>query len=481
MRAVLDLRRRNGWEAADSGILLWRDNLPWVFLFFIPPLLAAALMFCCIPLRMPLWAAILILWWLKPLFDRPLLHMLGVRFFEQDAPLRRLLKGLGKSLGRGLAGDLLWRRLSPRRSALMPVRLMEKLRPGEIARRRRVLQRGSLNFGCFLTLLGLGLEGMLLGGELLFFHMLSLFPMGPAAWFLNQWDTDRLLFFAYGINYLFTESLYVSMGFGLYINSRVEVEGWDIQLLFRAFLNRKSGRNPGRKPRPAPGAALLLALFLLPGLVRAENAAPEQALREILASPDFGGERDGWGIRFKGGEEKEAAGPVRPSWTEESHEGAARILRAALVLAAAAVILLSIARLWKLRRETPPKTFRQFGPGPSPEKNPGERLRQARFLFARGNIREAWAACLEVFIGACERGGLVSPPEATEYECLDLVRSWSASRGPEKGERVFRDFSLLVSRWVALAYGGILPREGAFEETVNCCSSLLRLPAEDDA
>jgi hypothetical protein len=472
MKAALALRRRNGWEAADSGILLWKDNLPWVFLFFTPLLLAAAPMFFCIPLRMPVWAAILILWWLKPLFDRPLLHLLGLRFFERDVPAGRLFRGLGKSLGRGLAGDLLWRRLSPRRSTVMPIRILEKLRTGEIARRRRILQRGSLNFGPFLTLLGLGLEGMLLGGELLFFHMLSEFPLSPAAWFLGQCDTDRLLFLAYGINYLFTESLYVSMGFGLYINSRVEAEGWDIQLLFRGFLNRKPRRNSPAFP------VLLLALFLLPGFVQAEDAPPEQALREVLASPDFGGERDGWGIRFKERKEEGPVLSVTPFRTEGSNETAARILRLTLILAAAAVILFSIINLRRLRREKPLRKFRQFGTDSSPEKSPEERLERARVFFARGHIREAWAACLGALIGACERGGLVIPPEATEYECLDLVRSWSAFGDPDEGERLFRGFSRLVSRWVALAYGGIRPGEGAFEETVDFCASLLRLPAE---
>jgi hypothetical protein len=474
MKAALDLRRRNGWEAADSGILLWKDNLPWVFLFFTPLLLAVALMIWYIPLRMPVWAAILILWWLKPLFDRPLLHMLGVRFFERDLPVRRLFKGLGKSLGRGLVGDLLWRRLSPRRSAVMPIRILEKPRRGEIARRRRVLQRGSLNFGPLLTLLGLGLEGALLGGELLFFHLLSEFPMGPAAWLLGQYDTDRLLFLAYWINYLFTESLYVSMGFGLYINSRVEVEGWDIQLLFRGFLSRKVPRNPRAVP------ALLLALFLLPGFVRAEDAPPVEALREILASPDFGGERDGWGIRFKERKEEEPVLPAASFRTERSNETAARILRLILILAAVAVILFSLISLRGLRREKPFRKSRQFGTAAPPEKSPEERLGQARVFFARGELREAWAACLGAFIGACARDGHVIPPEATEYECLDLVRSWTASGDPHEEERIFRGFSRLVSRWTALAYGGVRPPEGAFEEAIRFCSSLLRSPAEND-
>jgi hypothetical protein len=35
------------------------------------------------------------------------------------------------------------------------------------------------------------------------------------------------------------------MGFGLYLNSRVEVEGWDIELLFRDFAARRGGLRSG--------------------------------------------------------------------------------------------------------------------------------------------------------------------------------------------------------------------------------------------
>jgi hypothetical protein len=48
---------------------------------------------------------------------------------------------------------------------------------------------------------------------------------------------ERFVFGAYCFNYVLMDSLYVCMGFGLYINSRIEIEGWDIELLFRNFIN----------------------------------------------------------------------------------------------------------------------------------------------------------------------------------------------------------------------------------------------------
>jgi hypothetical protein len=37
---------------------------------------------------------------------------------------------------------------------------------------------------------------------------------------------------------MLVETLYVCMGFSLYINSRIEVEGWDIEITFRSFAEK---------------------------------------------------------------------------------------------------------------------------------------------------------------------------------------------------------------------------------------------------
>jgi hypothetical protein len=47
------------------------------------------------------------------------------------------------------------------------------------------------------------------------------------------------------VNFLVVESIYVCMGFGLYLNSRVEVEGWDLELLFRKFAARRRRGSEG--------------------------------------------------------------------------------------------------------------------------------------------------------------------------------------------------------------------------------------------
>jgi hypothetical protein len=243
------MRRRSLWEAADAGLLLWREHFVWFLPFFALPLWIAAFGFRLLPFFMRPWSY-LFLWWMKPLFDRPVLHIIAVRFFEPRSPARRLFRGLGTSLLRGLGGDVLWRRFSPRRPGSMPIRVLETPPFREMKRRKQALRRGGLDFCVFITILGLVLETALLGGELLFsLIMTELFrpDILPLLWDILA-EIEVFIFAAYCLNYILIESLTVCMGFGIYINSRVEVEGWDIEILLRQF----AASGPQR-PGPASG------------------------------------------------------------------------------------------------------------------------------------------------------------------------------------------------------------------------------------
>ncbi|MDR2028378.1 MAG: hypothetical protein LBP93_02430 [Treponema sp.] len=485
-QGALALRRRSGWEAADSGLLLWRSNWPWFLLFFALPLGGIALgLRLILPAPMRPWAY-LIIWWLKPLFDRSILHVTGLRFFESQAGAARLFRGLGKSLIRGLAGDLLRRRFSPWRASHMPVQVLENLRGRRLRDRRKALIPGGLNFCALLTILGLALEAVLLIGEMVFSLIMAelfrpdLFPSMIGSFM----DLEPLIFVACCFNLVLVESLYVCMGFGLYINSRVEAEGWDIQLLFRNFTEAKKGKKPGR------GGALVLILWmmaLLPLRGYAETAAPQDAqdttegafetLREILQSPDFGGEKEGWGIRFKEKKDPPDFPQLTPApWLEKIKLAFAYTLRTLVILSIAALGVFSLHRLYSLGRERGWAPMKGRNPGenrsgqtpagiPPARKNPASLLDLARDLHSQGRIREAWAACFAGAAAAYTRyRGLCFPPDATEYECLALVRS-SGSTGAG-------GFAELVLCRIDLAYRGLSPEAGAFERALDFCRSL---------
>jgi hypothetical protein len=482
--SVLALRRRSVWEAADSGILLWRESFLYFLPLFVLPVWITAFSLRFIPESFR-WFSWIVLWWLKPFFDRFALHVVSSLFFRtpEQAGFRFVLRGLAGSVFRGLPGDLLWRRFSPFRSARMPLRVLERLRGGQFRDRKRSLATGGLNFCAFLTILGLVLEGGLLGGEAVFFTATAEIFFPDFSWSLwnRLLNAELYAYAAYCFNYILVESLCVCMGFGLYINSRVETEGWDLQILFRKFTCR-----------PAAGAKALLLVFALlvsaaplrageeelvrePKVFFPENFPddiPQEKLNQILESADFGGAEEGWEIQLKNKKEKKPLPEINfAPWVERLREILALVLRALLVLAIAGFAVFTLIRLYRFRRSFRPGIKRggRFYAVPPVSGSPEGLFEKAAEWYALGSVREAWAACLRGSIAAYARYGSLSfPPDATEYGCLELARARFGSEADGFGD--------LVRNWVLLAYGGRIPAPGSFERALEFGRSLKGVP-----
>ncbi|MDR1024403.1 MAG: DUF4129 domain-containing protein [Treponema sp.] len=507
---ILALRRRSLWEAADSGLLLWRRNLGYLIPFFALPFWICAFALLSFSLsktappsgsfgNFPLLRAWFILWWLNPLFDRFILHVVAARYFEPHSSFPGLFRGLAGSICRGLPGDLLWRRFSPWRAAVMPLRVLERAavrsrRTGKrqrVVNRKRALSGGGLHFCIFLTVWCPLLQWILIAGETFFVFLISqqfnLTLPGSG----NPFALGGLYYYTlWCVNYLVVESLYVCMGFGLYLNSRVEVEGWDIELLFRQFA--------GRRRKAGFPALLLFALILIlphpPGIFAQSpvpdsvpgtglllppvvgESMPAESLQEILQS-DMGGERKVWSIRSK--DQDEDTG--RNSFISRFSSPLASFpwlifFRVLLILALAALALSCGIYVYRRRRlalaAKPPESL--VSPQiPAPELL----LEEAGRVYRRGLVREAWALCYRASLEALARYRLIRfPPGATEYRCLALVRHHQGGRDPGGVD----SFAALIRHWVALAYGGVEPPGGAFEEALAWAGSLNRPGAVHD-
>ncbi|GHT91608.1 hypothetical protein FACS1894140_2470 [Spirochaetia bacterium] len=487
---ALALRRRNFWEAADAGLLLWRRDFFYFLPFFAIPFCVCAFALRMLPENIRPWS-IFILWFLKPLFDRPALHVIGVRFFEPQAASARLLRGLGGYLLRGLPGDLLWRRFSPWRSAMMPVRVLEGLKPAHVRQRKRLLSNGGIDFCVLITIWGNILEDILLVGETLFLLMVIELMQDNYITFTSILDffagKELFFFIVYCVNYILIESLYVCMGFGLYINSRVEVEGWDLEVLFRSFLKdspqpvrSNPEKNSGKKKISAAGVlALCLFLFLLvPADAYAETGTadtiPFEILEDIISSKDFGGEKESWGIRFRRRQEEKPRPEINIApWVDMIKEIFAVSLRAFLVLAVLGLMVFSIIHIYRLRAHGGgPFKKRIQAAGLSPDsgsESPEQLLEQARSLYAQTQLREAWAACFAAALSAWSQyRSLFFPPNTTEYGCVALIRGMVPAVNTDEAA----GFAELVRAWVAFAYGGKIPADAAFDKALAFCESL---------
>jgi hypothetical protein len=507
--SAMRLRRRSSWEAADMGILLWQKNWLPILCFFGIPFGIFYLGAAFLP-EDSMTLAMIALWWLKPFFARFALHVVSIRFFEPAAPAAKLFKGLGKTLRRGIVGDLLWRRFSPFRSARMPIIVLEGLKRKERKLRRAALTPRGLDFGFPITLILMGLNFILIAGELTFVY--GIFDLIQPGFLGDFWSSigelSRLNLALSWFNEIFIETLFVCMGFGLYINARVETEGWDIELLFKKYAAEKQTKPAGLRPA-APAArdsaalaargtataiALCLLLFVVPSLVHAQTdernapieeefiippASPENKaiLDKVFESSDFGIENPSKKVQFK---KKEKAENTSDSnfdfeWRDFDmpwlKEAVGIGLRTFLILAIIVVLGFSARYLYR-RRGFPAKKDRlstAYVTGIEAG-DPRLLLEQAAAFHKEGKIREAWAYCFRAFTAAfTKRWGLLFPAESTEYEVLRL----SGGKGGD-------GFKRFVSLWVHFAYGGKDPASGHFEEALESCRQILEPPREKD-
>ncbi|MDR2964799.1 MAG: hypothetical protein LBU88_03385 [Treponema sp.] len=470
------LKRKDAYEAADSGIVLWRKNFAYFIIFFAIPFWICAFAFRMLPGKMQ-YLSWVFMWYLKPFFDRLILHVISIRFFESKATLKRLFKGLGKTLKSGLAGDLLWRRFSPFRSSTMPLRVLEQSTKSinKYSQRKKLLDKGGLGYSFILTFWGLAMEIALLAGEFLFIIMMAntigkKFDFFSTDFIINA----EIYFFAlWCFNYILVETIYVCMGFGVYINSRIEVEGWDIEIIFKGFAEKL------KKKKILGILSIFCLLFIfVPSAVSAQDI-PLEKLEKVLSSPDFGSEKDSWNIRLKNPpEEKENI--VIINYNYNKFLNVLRLifasgLRVFIILASIvlAVIIFFVARRYFKKKNTAIKikpTLTIFSE--IQQEDPQDILKKAVEFYKNSDsdkkyLRMAWGHCTAAAILMFQLyRGIVFPPNATENDCANIVNA------KLEGSDEYKNFRSLIKTWVNFAYAGRIPPDGSFEEAIVFCESL---------
>lgn len=243
------LRPRSSWEAIELGTALVRRHAaaiwrPW-FALTLPVLIVANLVAWSV--GMPALAMLLV-WWLKPVFDRIPLFVLSRAVFGEVPDTRTTLSSAFAGGFRLHAGYLLWRRLTPLRSLVMPIDVLEGGTPAEVAARRRVVAGPVYGVASLAMLVFANFEGALVIGLA---ALIFLFVPNEYMQVLLQllWRSVReapaWLQVTQGVlawaAMTVTEPFYVGSGFGLYLNRRTGIEGWDIELAFRRMRARLQG------------------------------------------------------------------------------------------------------------------------------------------------------------------------------------------------------------------------------------------------
>ena len=120
-RITARIAPRSAWQAMDLGVRLyqhWALSLTRLYVIVSLPILTI-LMLCAG--KQYLLHALIVFWWLKPLWERPLLEFCAQSLFSGKPTLRDIMRTLPSHTLKGVWTWLLLRRLDPSRSFHLPV------------------------------------------------------------------------------------------------------------------------------------------------------------------------------------------------------------------------------------------------------------------------------------------------------------------------------------------------------------------------
>lgn len=472
-RVTIALRTREPWEAVDLGAAMIRAWWRPVYGAWCATVMPLALGLAVLAWFHPT-LAIVLLWWLKPLYDRIVLHVLSQAVFGTPPSVMQTVARLPTLVrATGLAGALTLRRFDPIRSFNLPVRQLEQQHGRHARERERLLGRRAagqatgLLYACLgfelIVFLGLnvcvdlvrpaGLPGTL-GAESLLRELIGWNDSGESA-------LARFAFIVAALSVV--EPLYVAGGFALYLNRRTTLEAWDLELAFRRMAVANTDRT--RLLLPALAWWALVASLLAP-MPQAAWAAPaqtdaKQIIRDVLASPEFAEYKtvEAWRPKHAEQNTRESERTWMSTLVDVLRsfaEALAELGRVAGYVGLAAVLFFVVRLLVKSRRggrsdepprgttSPPPETL--FGLDVRPESLPAELAE----LAAHAAVRDPRLALSLLYRGALatlmHRDRMAIRVGDTEGDCVRRVEQL-----PDPALAAY--FRRLVDVWSGTAYG----------------------------
>ncbi len=474
-----EIRPRSDWEAVDLGLAMvrrdfWRCWLVW-WLSVLPLVALGGWWLWESPL---LW--LLLFWWWKPAGSRMVLFEISRRLFGEQPTLNESLREMPRAWTRRFFHRFGIARFSPWMPVTLAVEDLEQLRGKPYRQRCAQFTRrgeGPIFWLFLITDLAACWFGMAILGLII-----MLLPEGQdGGWSMamETWDSDhpfeiptlilRSVVACVMLAMSLTDIFVMGAGFGLYINNRTWIEGWDVELAFK------------RMARRITKAAVLLVAFLVllaPAVSRAQDAEeidPAEEIREVKKDPAFKVHT----VTEKVPDTKTHSMP----WLERFFKwlfvsgkwsgGGLEMLSWIFLISAVGLLLGLIAWLvwanrhvFKLpggRAEKIASTAAArvvMGMQVSPESLPDNVPDAAWALWKQGRHQEALGLLYRGAISRVIELGRVEIRESdTEGDCLRRVDEAGAAVHPEY-------FRGITGVWMRLAYAGVFPDE----ETVgNLC------------
>ncbi len=272
---VINTRTRKPWQAINLGVVITRAwYWPLFFSWLIPSGTVALIAALAFP-SLVSWLPITLVWWLKPFWDRGPLFIASRRLFNEPTSLIETLKGLPRLYVKDWLMWLTLRRFSTTRSYDLPVTCLEGLVGKTRRSRLATLHREGSSESTWTLILLVHLEMILV---LAFIALVYLFiPLkftdDVLQFFKQQLSLDLLI---YNLLYFLAMALiapfYAVCGFSQYINRRIGLEGWGIELQFRQLV--KNHQLTSTVPTLLTLVFVGVCIFSAPRTVYAESPTP---------------------------------------------------------------------------------------------------------------------------------------------------------------------------------------------------------------
>ncbi|MFK8014814.1 MAG: DUF4129 domain-containing protein [Gammaproteobacteria bacterium] len=481
-RITIALRPRTDFEAVDLGLRLAQSHYATALVLWFcasAPWMLAIAAFGIAQNRT--WLALLAFWWIKPAFERPVLHLFS-RVVFGDQPKRSEYAGivLREPFRSGIVSALTWRRFELSRSFNLPVTQLERLKGHARRVRSRILQMGTSGTSAALSMLTLGLVALAfttLLGLMVSVSAQQIMVFDPTAvrdfiialsdrMLVGGLKWDVLILASYWLCEGLLAPFYVAAGFCLYLNRRTHLEAWDVELQFRRMVRRRNVVAGILMP-------LLLCLWVVPTVpshadsVELEREQSRERIEEVLAQDNFGRtqERTRWVPKKKGDEENDESdlpifefGGALSQWFGTFSEIVLWVALAALLITAIRLRDRWLPWLQGAGGNPVKRANQQGGLLLSEDELPADIPSAVRELWARKKHRDALSL---LYRGALtvlnDRHGLHISDSHTEGDCeRRVLDKLDATSG--------RYFARIANSWQKLAYGHLSPSTDSVDE-----------------
>ena len=491
------VRPRSPWQALDLGILMARQ--------WFAPLLAGWLAVTLPVFVILQWAfndigllPILIFWWLLPLWEKIQLVYLGHKLFGEHLTLKQQLNIWRSAMWRNGIAAITLRRFNPQRTYSLPITQLEGLK-GKRRRQRLALFNGpNQQAAVWLSVVGLLMTGALIAAAWLLLYFLM--PQGSAweqALSRELWALPQLFNGLAYVSITLISPFVMAGAFSLYLNQRTQIEGWDIEIVFRNLSQRQQKPANRSVITSILLAAMLFGSLGLPTPVAAEQAQVEAQVAvppsqdqtdakaravKVLSEDKYGKkvtEAKGYfEFRFKNKDKEPEKKPEKESSDDESLDNLVSVADTVLSFVAGSFELLLSAifvglllivayhyRGWLAknihhtfaRKDQEQELGSAFSMPIDKKSLPAQPHEEARSLYQQGRPREALSLLYRASLyHLVTQQHLNVHDSFTEGECVAQVQRSAPAATADY-------FRTLTRHWQALAYAAMIPNDNVME------------------